>query len=118
MIESKWICERCERKFDLENGDSWVTLVEEELSPQDGKLTPLEPYERICYKCADKLYAIVEKCNKDCLTCEVIIIWGLSIKDCLNFQLKFNLIDFSHCPSPYKNSLEDTEEILRTLNRL
>jgi NAD(P)H-flavin reductase len=62
----------------------------------------LEPYESVCYKCADELYAIMEKCNKDCLNCEVTTIWGLSIKDCLEFL----------------NSLEDTKGLLRILNGL
>jgi len=118
MNESKWVCERCGREFDLEYGESGVILVEEEPSPQDGKLTPLEPYEKVCYECADELYAIVEKCNKDCLNCGVTTIWGLSIKDCLKFQLMFDLIDYIQCPSPMKDSLEDTKEVLRVLNRL
>ena len=132
MNETKWVCERCGKEFDLEYGEGWVTLVEEELSPQDGKLTPLVPYERVCYECADELYAIVEKCNKDCLNCEVTTIWGLSIKDCLKFQLKFGLIEHPHSPSQMENnlsdikrlrlrilnSLEDTKEMLRRLNSL
>jgi len=71
MEESKWVCERCGKEYDLEKGEGWVILVEEEPLPQDGKLTPLVPYESVCYKCADELYAIMEKCNKDCLNCAV-----------------------------------------------
>jgi len=132
MNETKWVCERCGNEYDLEKGEGWVTLVEEEPSPQDGKLTSLIPYEEVCYDCADELYAIVEKCNKDCLNCEVTTIWGLSIKDCLKFQLKFELIDYPYSPSLEEtnlndikklrsrilNSLEDTKGILRILNSL
>ena len=116
MNDSKWLCERCGREFDLEIGEGWVTLVEEEPSPQDSKLTPLEPYEIVCYECADELYAIVERCNKDCPKCGVTTMWGLSIKDCLKFQLKFDLIDISQCPIKY--GLEDTKSLLRILNEL
>jgi len=55
MNELKWICERCGREFDLEMGEGWIALAEEIPSPEDGKLTPLEPYEKVCYECADEL---------------------------------------------------------------
>ena len=132
MEESKWVCERCGKEYDLEEGEGWVILVEEEPSPQDGKLTPLVPYERVCYNCADELYAIMEKCNKDCLNCEVTTIWGLSIRDCLKFQLKFDLMDYQSALSSEEvnsdniqwlrlcalNSIEDTKGMLRRLNSL
>lgn len=132
MNETKWVCERCGKEYDLEKGEGRVILVEEGPLPQDGKLTSLVPYERVCYECADELYAIMEKCNKDCLNCEVTTIWGLSIKDCLEFQLKFDLIDYQSALSleavnldnikglrlRILNSLEDTKGLLRTLNRL
>lgn len=132
MEESKWVCERCGKEYDLEKGEGWVILVEEEPLPQDGKHTPLVPYESVCYKCADELYAIMEKCNKDCLNCEATTIWGLSIEDCLEFQLKFDLIDYQSALSleavnldnikglrlRILNSLEDTKGLLRILNGL
>jgi len=132
MEESKWICERCGKEYDLEEGEGWVILVEEEPLPQDGKLTPLVPYESVCYKCADELYAIMEKCDKDCLNCEVTTIWGLSIRDCLKLQLKFDLIDYQSALSSEEvnldniqwlrlwalNSIEDTKGMLRILNGL
>jgi len=77
MGETKWTCERCGRGFDLENGDGWITLVDDEGSYRKGKLTPLEPYESVCYECADELLAVVENCDKECRYCEVTIIWGV-----------------------------------------
>jgi len=132
MEESKWICGRCGKEYDLEEGEGWAILVEEEPLPQDGKLTPLVPYESVCYKCADELYAVMEKCNKDCLNCEVTTTWGLSIKDCLKFQLKSDHIDYQSALSVEAvnldninglrlrilNSLEDTKGMLRILNGL
>lgn len=117
MNEARWICERCGMEFDLENEESWVTLVEEEPSSKDGKLTPLMPYEKVCYECADELYTIVEKCNKDCLNCEATTIWGLSIKDCLKFQLKFDLLCLPQKQAPMKGSLEEAKEILRIFDK-
>lgn len=118
MNESKWVCERCGREFDLEYGEGWVNIAPEKPTPQDGKLTPLEPYEKVCYECADELLAVVEKCNMDCLNCEVTSIWGLSIKDCFEFQLMFDVIDYAQIPSPVKDSIQDTKEMLRLLNSL
>jgi hypothetical protein len=68
MEESKWICERCGREYDLEKGDGWITLVEDEESHlMDKLILSLSHYERVCYECAGELYEIVEKCNRDCL---------------------------------------------------
>jgi hypothetical protein len=110
MNESKWICERCEREYDLEEGEGWVTLVEEE-DPL-GKITLQEPYDCVCYECADELLAIVEKCDKQCYNCEATMVWGLSIMDCLKFQLKFELIELPQQQPPKKDSLEEAQEIL------
>ncbi len=92
MGESKWVCERCGREYDLEMGEGWVLLAEEAPSPDDGKLSPLEPYEAVCYDCADVLHAVVKKCDRRCVSCEVPRTWGLSIKECLQFQMKFGLL--------------------------
>jgi hypothetical protein len=93
MDESKWICERCGRQYDLELGEGWVLLAGEIPSPEDGRLSPLEPYEAVCYDCADVLHGLVEKCDRNCVGCEVPRAWGLSVRDCLQFQLKFGLLD-------------------------
>jgi len=112
MNENKWICERCGKEFDLRRGEGWIRLVEEEQSLSDGKLTPVVPFETVCYDCADELYAIVEKCDKKCYECEATIVWGLSIKDCLKFQRKFDLIDLPQKPQPPRGSIEEAEQIL------
>jgi hypothetical protein len=117
MNENKWICERCGNEFDLKRGEGWIRLVEEEQSLGDGKLTPVVPFETVCYNCADELYAIVEKCDKKCDSCEVTITWGLSIKDCLKFQLKFDLIELAQKPQPEKRSVEEAKEILEIFSR-
>lgn len=118
-METIWTCERCFRKFDLEIGEGWVSLAEEIPSPEDGKLNSLEPYETVCYECADELYAIVEKCDQDCLSCEATMTWGLSIRDCLQFQLKFDLLTL---PQPkgkvaFMGSLYEAEELVRMFRR-
>lgn len=59
MNESKWICERCGREYDLEEGEGGITLAEDQETI--GKLTLQEPYEWVCYECADELLAIVLK---------------------------------------------------------
>ena len=120
MNESRWICERCKREFDLEMGEGWIVLAEEIPSPEHGKLTPLEPYEAVCYECADELYAIVEKCDQDCVSCEVTMTWGLSIRNCLMFQLKFDLLAL---PLPegkvtVLGSLHEPKEVLRVFKGL
>ena len=74
-------------------GEGWVALTEEMPSPEDGKLSPIEPFEVVCYECADELLAVVEKCSKDCLHCAVTQTWGLSISDCVRFQFKFDLLE-------------------------
>jgi len=51
MDESKWICERCRREYDLEEGEGWVTLAED--LETIGKLTSQEPYDCVCYECED-----------------------------------------------------------------
>jgi hypothetical protein len=117
MDENKWFCERCGSEFDLEAGEGGVTLVDEEQSLADGKLTPLVPFERVCYNCADDLYAIVERCDKMCHTCEATIVWGLSIKDCLKFQLKFDLIELQAKPQPPRGSIEEARQILEIFRR-
>lgn len=48
MNELKWVCGKCRREFDLEKGEGWVTLTEDEDSYHKGKLTPLVPYEKVC----------------------------------------------------------------------
>jgi hypothetical protein len=93
MDESKWTCERCGRQYDLEMGEGWVLLAGEIPSPEDGKLSPLEPYEAVCYDCADVLHGLIEKCDQSCEDCEVPRIWGLTVKDCLQFQMKFGLLE-------------------------
>ena len=117
MNESTWVCERCRTQFDLEEGQGWVTLTEEESSYRKGKLTPLVPYEMVCYECADELLAIAEKCDKLCQYCEVTTTWGLSIMDCLKFQLKFDLIALPQGQSPSKGSLEQAREVLSIFDR-
>ena len=93
MDESKWVCERCGRQYDLEMGEGWVLLAPEIPSPDDGILSPSEPYEAVCYECADELQAMVEKCDKNCVECEVPRTWGLSVKNCLQFQMEFGLLE-------------------------
>ncbi|GEM_PF-1530959 len=117
MDESKWVCERCGREYDLEIGDSWVTLAGNQASYYYGKLTPLVPYEKVCYECSDELLAIVEKCDKQCQCCDVTTAWGLSVMDCLKFQLNFDLIEIPQRPQPPKGSLEEAKEILRIFAR-
>jgi len=112
MNENKWFCERCGNEFDLERGEGWVRLVEEEQSLSDGKLIPDPPFETVCYDCADELHAIVEKCDKECYNCEATMVWGLSIKDCLKFQLKFDLIELPQKVQPPKGSIEEAKQIL------
>jgi hypothetical protein len=120
MDESRWICERCGREFDLEMGEGWVALAEEIPSPEHGKLAPLEPYETICYECADELYAIVEKCNQDCINCGATVSWGLSIRDCLMFQLKFGLLTLPLPKGkvPVLGALYEPKEVLRVFKGL
>jgi hypothetical protein len=113
MNERWWICERCGRVFDLEQGEGWIELVEDERSSQMGKLNSLMPYEEVCYSCADELSAIMEECNKECWNCEVTTIWGLSIMECLKLQLKFDLIELPQKEEPERGSLEEAREILR-----
>jgi len=117
MNESKWFCKRCEREFDLERGEGWIFLAGEQDSYFNGKLSPLEPHEKVCYECADELLAIVEKCDKQCRYCDVTMIWGLSVMDCLKFQLKFDLIEVPQRPQPPKGSVEEAKEILRIFAR-
>lgn len=119
MNESRWTCERCKKEFDLEMGEGWVALAEEIPSPEHGKLNPLEPYEKVCYECADELYAIVEKCNQDCMNCEATMLWGLSIRDCLRFQLKFDLLNLPlpEGKMPVLGSLYEAKEVLRVFKR-
>ncbi len=117
MDESEWVCEECGRAFDLENGEGWVRLVDETPSPEDAKLTPMVPFERVCYQCADELYARARKCSRDCLKCEAATRWGLSIRDCLKFQLKFGLIEIPTGAAPPKGSIEEAKEILTVFDR-
>lgn len=113
MDQSKWICERCRKGYDAGKGEGWITLLDDETSYYSGKLTSLIPYDKVCYCCADELLAIVENCDKQCDLCEAVIIWGLSIADCLRFQLKFEIIDLQEKEFP-EGSLEEAEKILRT----
>jgi hypothetical protein len=113
MDESKWVCERCGKEYDLEMGDGWITLAGDQASYYYGKLTPLVPYERVCYECSDELLAIVEKCDKQCQYCDVTTVWGPSVIDCLKFQWNFDLIEIPQRPQPPKGSIEEAKEILR-----
>ena len=119
METTKWTCEKCKREFDLEVGEGWVSLAEEIPSPEDGKLNSLEPYEMVCYKCADELYAIVEDCNQCCISCEATKTWGLSIRDCLQFQLKYDLLTLPKPKGkvPFMGSLYEAEELERMFRR-
>jgi len=63
------------------------------------------------------LLAIVEKCDKQCYNCEATMVWGLSIMDCLKFQLKFELIELPQQHPPKKDSLEEAQEILSIFHR-
>ena len=76
MNELSWVCERCQRVFDLEKGEGWITLVEDEDSHRMGKLSPAVPYEEVCYECADELLAVVERCDRGCGDCDVTVIWA------------------------------------------
>jgi len=105
MIESNWICERCSKEYDLQKGEGWIRLVEEDYSNEESKITPLIPYETVCYECADELYEIAKNCDKNCFACQATIVWGLSVKDCLKFQLAFDLIELPPPPPP-QNSIE------------
>ena len=115
MDENKWICERCGNEFDLEAGEGWVTLVEEQQS--SGKLSATVPFDKVCYDCADELYAVVERCDKSCHNCEATMVWGLSITDCLKFQLKFDLIELPQKPQPAKGSIEEARQVLEIFSR-
>jgi hypothetical protein len=117
MNENKWFCERCGKEFDLDRGEGWVRLVEEEQLLAEGKLTSAAPFETVCYDCADDLCAIVEKCDKNCHQCDATIVWGLSIKNCLKFQLKFDLIELPQKPQPPRGSMEEAKEILEIFSR-
>jgi hypothetical protein len=117
MSELRWVCENCRRDFDLERGEGWVTLTGDEDSYRKGKLTSLVPYEKVCYECADELLATVEKCDKNCLNCEATVIWGLSINECLKFQIKFGLIELPQRKRPPMGTIEEAREILRIFNR-
>lgn len=117
MNETKWLCERCGKEYDLENMEGWIALTDEEDSYWKGKLTPLVPYEKVCCECADELLSLVEKCNKDCSNCYVAVLWGLSVMDCLKFQLKFELIDLPQKKFPSRGSVEEANEILTIFNR-
>lgn len=119
MEITKWTCDRCLKESDLEMGEGWVSLAEEIPSPEDGKLNSFEPYEMVCYECADELYATVEKCNKDCINCEATKAWGLSIRECLQFQLKFDLLTLPEPKGkvPFMGGLYETEELKRLFKR-
>jgi hypothetical protein len=119
METTKWNCERCKKEFDLEVGEGWVSLAEEIPSPEDGKLNSLEPYEVVCYACADELYTIVEKCDQNCLSCEATTAWGLSIRDCLQFQLKFDLLTLPKPKGkvPFMGSLYEAGELKRMFRK-
>jgi hypothetical protein len=117
MNESIWTCERCSKALDLEKGEGSVRLTEDADSYSNGKITPLVPYENICYDCADELFALVEKCDKQCQYCEVTGIWGLSIMDCLKFQAKFNLLELPHEKISFASSTLPLIGNLRIFNR-
>ena len=55
MNESKWICERCGREYDLEEGKGWITLAEDlEII---GKLTSQKP-------CIFHRFSMIDAYNK------------------------------------------------------
>lgn len=93
MDESKWICERCGQQYDLEMGEGWVLLAPEMPSPNDGEIGSRAPYEAVCCDCADQLQGLAQKCDRNCVDCEVPRTWGLSVKECLQFQMKFGLLE-------------------------
>lgn len=117
MGENKWVCERCGKEYNLKKGEGWLRLVDEEYYSTRGRLTSIKPYEKVCYKCADELLAVVEGCDKDCWNCKATTIWGLSIMDCLRFQLKFGLIGLPKKQQPLKGSIEEAKEMLQIFER-
>ncbi|MHC1635525.1 MAG: hypothetical protein ACXQTS_02730 [Candidatus Methanospirareceae archaeon] len=93
MEETLWICERCGEIYDLEE-EEWVELVEDEKMHQICRVPASpEPYRRVCYDCVDELLEVIERCNKDCLHCEVTLEWGLSVMECLKLQKEFEFED-------------------------
>jgi hypothetical protein len=117
MDESRWVCEKCGGAFDLRDGEGWVRLVDETPSPSDGRLSSVSAFERVCYRCADELYAVAAKCSRDCVNCEAATRWGLSIRDCLKFQLKFGLLEILQGAPPPAGSVREAREILRIFDR-
>ena len=117
MNESVWTCERCGKKYDLEMGEGWVLLAEEIPSSEDDRVRSREPYEAVCYECADELQAIVEKCTHNCASCEAARIWGLSFRECLRFRFKFDLLDqISSEDASLLGRFYDMREMWRALN--
>jgi hypothetical protein len=118
MDENKWACERCGATFDLDEGEGWVALTDEEGFARQGKLTPLVCYDKVCYSCADELLGLVQACNRDCLNCDATLVWGLSIMDCLRFQVKFGVISLPPGRQPEPGSIEECKALLAILPRL
>ncbi len=117
MNDSIWFCERCGNTFNSEEGEGGVTLTDDINSHYMGKLAPNVPPHRVCYECADDLFDVVKECAKNCLKCEASTKWGLSIGDCLKFQLKFEVIDLPNTERPLKGSIEEAKEILQIFGR-
>ncbi|GFO95904.1 hypothetical protein ig2599ANME_0086 [groundwater metagenome] len=117
MKKSIWLCERCQKKFDSDEGEGGVILTEDENSYVMGKLNPIVPYHRVCYGCADELLAVVAKCNKNCFNCEATMKCGLSICDCLKFQLRFEVIKLPPPERPFRSSMEEANEIMKIFSR-
>jgi hypothetical protein len=117
MDESKWTCDRCGEEYDLEKGEGWVLLVEETPSPDDDKLSSIEPYDAVCYDCADVLHRLTEECNRNCVACEVPRTWGLTVRDCLEFQMKFGLLELEvpqvQGEANFMGCLCDARDVLR-----
>lgn len=117
MEENKWVCERCGKEYDLEEGEGWITRVEDEETHGMGRNpSSPEPYEAVCYNCADELLGIMEECDKDCLHCDVTSEWGLSIMECLRFLTKFELIDLPKEEYRTFRAYDEAVEILRLLS--
>ncbi len=45
MTKSIWLCERCQKKFDSDEGEGGVILTEDENSYIMGKLNPIVPFQ-------------------------------------------------------------------------
>lgn len=116
MMENKWVCERCGKEYDLEEGEGWIRLVEDEEVHWMGRNpSSPEPYETICCNCADELLEIMERCDKDCLHCRVTLEWGLSVMECLRLRTMFELIDLPKEEYRTFRAYDEAVKFLRSL---